>query len=138
MAALISPWTRLISDQDQNTASDYLDKDSLHLYARQYSSTHSVSDPLISPGNCKDTSLWRRATPEKGYFVMFGKEEVFAPEIRKWIKLVEEEVGVDIGWREEKGGIHAWPVASLFLSSSREERQKGLKDLVGQIRERIL
>jgi len=137
LAALISPWTTLVSPKDQNTSSDYLDATSLHLYARQYSSAHSTSDPLISPGNCKDTALWKRASPEKGYFVIFGKEEVFAPEIRKWVSLMEEDVGVDIGVKEEKGGIHAWPVASLFLSSSKEARQKGLKNLVSQIRERV-
>jgi acetyl esterase/lipase len=137
LAALISPWTTLIGSQDANTASDYLDSDSLHLYARQYSSPHSVFDPLISPGNCKDVSLWRKASPEKGYFVMFGREEVFASEIKKWVKLMEGDVGVEIGTREERGGIHAWPVASLFLSSSMEERQKGLKDLVEQIRARV-
>lgn len=38
---------------------------------------------------------------------------------------------------EEKGGIHAWPVAALFLSSTREERQKGLKAIVGHIKEQI-
>lgn len=69
--------------------------------------------------------------------MIFGKEEVFAPEIRKWVSLMEEDVGVDIGVKEEKGGIHAWPVASLFLSSSKEARQKGLKNLVSQIRERV-
>ena len=137
MAALISPWVKLIGEEDRNTASDYLDKDSLHLYARQYASKFSASDPLISPGNCQDRDLWRNACPAKGFFVTYGKEEVFAPEIRNWISFLEREAGLEIGSREESGGIHAWPVASLFLSSSVAERQKGLKDLVEQIRERI-
>lgn len=136
MAALISPWTTLIGKDDCNTASDYLDAESLHLYARQYSSRHSVNDPLISPGNCTDTELWRRASPEKGYFVAYGKEEVFALEIKKWIQLMKE-TDVRVEWREEKGGIHAWPVAALFLSSTFEERKKGLKDIVEQIWERV-
>lgn len=137
MAALISPWIKLIGAEDRNTDSDYLDKDSLHLYARQYAAKHSVSDPLISPGNCKDVDLWQKASPENGYFIMFGKEEVFAPEIQKWIALIK---GADlkVAMREERGGIHAWPVASLFLSSTIEERQKGLKDIVEHIRERIV
>ena len=38
---------------------------------------------------------------------------------------------------EEEKGIHAWPVACLFLSSTRDERQKGLKVIVGKIKERM-
>ncbi|KAH7348782.1 Alpha/Beta hydrolase protein [Rhexocercosporidium sp. MPI-PUGE-AT-0058] len=133
LAVLISPWTTLISEKDRNTKSDYLDADNLHHYARQYvGSRHSTSDPLISPGNCKDVAWWRRACPSKGLLVIWGREEVFAPEIRDWVKLLEgSDVGVTSS--EETGGIHAWPVASLFLSSTREERIKGLVQIVGFI-----
>lgn len=136
LAVLISPWVTLVSPLDKNTRSDYLDATSLHRYARQYSGKISVSDPLISPGNCKDVKLWRRATPNRGFFVMYGKEEVFAPEIRGWLSLMKQ-AGLSYDSQEEEGGIHAWPVASLFLSSTREERQKGLKAIVEHIRSRI-
>lgn len=137
LAVLISPWTTLISALDKNTKSDYLDAQNLHQYARQYVGPyHSISDPLISPGNCKDVSWWRRASPSKGFFVIWGKEEVFAPEIRKWVALMEDSE-IDVGLREEEGGIHAWPVASLFLSSSRAERTKGLERMVRFIDEKL-
>lgn len=136
MAVLISPWMTLVSPLDKNTQSDYLDAAGLHRYAHQYSGKISVSDPLISPGNCKDVELWRRASPPRGVFVMYGKEEVFAPEIRGWLGLMKQ-AGKPCNSREEEGGIHAWPVASLFLSSTKTERLKGLKDIVEHIRARM-
>ncbi|CZS91435.1 related to hydrolase [Rhynchosporium agropyri] len=137
LAVLISPWTTLISPKDKNTKSDFLDANNLHHYARQYiGSQNSPDDPLISPGNCKDASWWRRAGPSKGMFVIWGKEEVFAPEIRDWVALLES-ADVSVEQREEEGGIHAWPVACMFLSSTREERIKGLVRIVRFIGERI-
>jgi acetyl esterase/lipase len=171
MAVLISPWVTLVSSQDKNTVSDYLDADSLHLYAKQYAGSKiSVHDPLISPGNCKDVDWWRGACPEKGFYFCYGAEEVFAPEIRDLLSMLGCVEGLEdlVESREEKGGIHAWPVAALFLSSklsstmdrqivssrvkhvstqsipadydplaTKDERQKGLKSIVGRIRERV-
>lgn len=137
MAVLISPWVTLISPKDKNTASDYLDADNLHRYARQYSGTHiSVHDPLISPGKCKDVSWWRKAAPEKGFFISYGAEEVFAPEIKDLVALLEK-ADVRVEFQEAQGGIHAWPVASLFLCSTREKRTRGLQEIVKQISERM-
>jgi len=137
MAVLISPWVTLISPKDKNTASDYLDADNLHQYAKQYAGNKiSVNDPLISPGKCKDVASWRKAAPEHGFFFAYGAEEVFGPEIRELISLLEK-ASVRVEYVEEKGGIHAWPVASLFLCSTREERTKGLREIVKQISEKM-
>lgn len=137
MAVLISPWVTLISPKDKNTASDYLDAHNLHQYAKQYSGTKiSVHDPLISPGKCKDVTWWRKAAPEQGFFIAYGAEEVFAPEIKYLIALLEK-AEIQVEWQEAKGEIHAWPVASLFLCSSKEERTKGLKEIVRQISEKM-
>lgn len=134
LAILISPWVTLISSKDHNTSSDYLDLNSLHLYARQYAGPKaSPSDPLISPGNCNDLSWWKAASPAKGFGFLFGTEEVFGPEIRELIMTLEK-ADIKVSVDEEEGGIHAWPVACLFLSSTREERQKGLKRMVRMIK----
>ncbi|KAK6950136.1 hypothetical protein Daesc_008462 [Daldinia eschscholtzii] len=77
MAVLISPWVTLVSSRHQNTASDYLNTENLHRYARQYAGEKvSVNDPLLSPGNCRDVSWWKHATPSKGIFVAYGAEEI--------------------------------------------------------------
>jgi acetyl esterase/lipase len=137
MAVLISPWVTLISPKDKNTASDYLDADNLHRYARQYSGTKiSVHDPMISPGKCKVVSWWRKAAPDQGFFISYGAEEVFAPEIKDLVALLER-ADVRVEYQEAKGGIHAWPVASLFLCSTREERMKGLREIAKQINDRM-
>ncbi|KAF7921119.1 uncharacterized protein EAE97_011387 [Botrytis byssoidea] len=138
MAVLISPWTTLESPQHKNTSSDYLDADSLHLYAHQYAGSRaSVLDPSISPGACKDLDWWRMASPTRGFFITYGSEEVFAPETRDLIMLLKKSGKVEIRGQEQIGGIHAWPVAALFLSSTSAARRKGLRMLVSEIGERM-
>lgn len=136
-ASLISPWTTVFSSHNRNTASDFLDANSLHMYGRQYAgSEENLEDPLVSPGVCKDLSWWRKATPLQGYGVLYGSEEVLGPELRDLIALWRKsECAVSV--REEPGAVHAWPVATLFLSDTQAERQKGLKDLVKMVRQAI-
>ncbi|KAI0383008.1 alpha/beta-hydrolase [Hypomontagnella monticulosa] len=137
MAVLISPWVTLVSGRHHNTASDYLDAGNLHQYARQYAGELvSVNDPLLSPGNCRDISWWKNAVPLQGMFIAYGAEEVFAPEIADLVRFFQKN-NMKVNSREEKGGIHAWPVACLFLSNSLADRQKGLKSLVEEIRDKI-
>jgi acetyl esterase/lipase len=134
LAVLVSPWVTLVSDKHQNSTSDYLDANNLHQYARQYAAGKiAVDDILISPGNCRDITRWKSACPAKGIHMTYGAEEVFAPEIEALVEFLEEN-NVNISSREEEGGIHAWPVACLFLSSSVQDRLKGLKDMVQRIR----
>jgi acetyl esterase/lipase len=129
LAVLISPWVTLVSPENHNTQSDYLNAESLHLYARQYAgSAVSLVDPLVSPGMCKDLEWWSRAAPSAGFLFQYGSEEVFCPEIRNLIALLENTRGVTHA-REEEGFVHAWTVARLFLSDTKAERQKGLKHI---------
>ena len=133
-AALISPWTTLFSTQNRNTASDYLDANNLHIYGYQYAgSEKKLNDPSVSPGVCKDGIWWTKASPCKGYCVLYGSEEVLGPELRDLISLWRKN-GCAVSVREEPGAVHAWPVASMFLCDTQAERQKGLKDLVKMIR----
>lgn len=137
LAVLISPWVTLVSPLHKNNTSDYLDVDALHRYGLQYADNMiSPNDPMVSPGSCKDIGWWQLAAPSQGIFITYGEEEVFQPEIKQFTLLLQK-AGVIVGSQEEPGGIHAWPVASLFLSSSKEQRLKGLRKLVEKIRERI-
>lgn len=137
MAVLISPWPTLHSSRYQNNNSDFLDADALHLYASQYAGSQAlVGDPLASPGNCKDLRWWKEASPTQGIFVVYGREEVFAPEIKRFVQTLQK-AGTLVSAQEEKAGIHAWPVASLFLGDSTEQRLKGLKSLVREIKTRV-
>jgi acetyl esterase/lipase len=142
LAVLISPWTHLFSELNRNTPSDYLDRDALHLYARQYvgeapinddptapscpqdeeREVFSTTDKLISPGL---NVHWRDASPQKGFCIVHGSEEVFAPGIQQMVKHMRQD-GVSVRVKNEDGGIHAWPVVNLFLGESRAERLKGL------------
>ncbi len=134
MAVLMSPWVTLVTEKHRNTPSDYLDADSLHLYAHQYCGGEvGIDDPLISPGNCRDASWWRHASPDKGIHIAYGAQEVFASDVQDFIKFLEGN-HINISSTRDVGDIHAWPVASLFLSTTPEERRKGLENLVRQIR----
>lgn len=137
LVSLISPWVTLVSEKDRDTSSDYLSAETLHFYGRQYAGTKiSIDDPMVSPGKEKDLRRWLRASPAHGWVILFGKEEVLGPEIRDLIALLGV-AGARVKVHEEEGSIHAWPVAALYLGESREERLKGLRDIVGSIRERL-
>ncbi|KAK4155205.1 Alpha/Beta hydrolase protein [Chaetomidium leptoderma] len=135
LAVLISPWVTLVSARHTNTASDYLDAQQLSRYGTQFAGNGiSVTDPSVSPGCCKDISWWKRSSPSKGMLMTYGTEEVLAPEMEGFIDTLRE-ADVMVESKAEPGGIHAWPVASLFLSSSRDERLRGLVTITREIRQ---
>lgn len=138
LAVMISPWVSIVSNNNRNTASDFLNKNSLELYGRQYLGKKATTeDPTASPGHCKDTKKWAEASPEKGWFFLYGSEEVLGPETRELISLLRSTGKQADEW-EDQGGIHAWPVASLYLGETREERLGGLQSIVEAIKDRIL
>ncbi|KAK3322574.1 Alpha/Beta hydrolase protein [Apodospora peruviana] len=137
LALLISPWVTLVSTRHVNTRSDYLDVEQLHQYGLQFAGERiSANDPLISPGCCEDRSWWKRSSPSAGFVITYGEEEVFTRDIQEWLKVLRE-AGVIVSSNCEPGGIHAWPVASLFLSSNRRERLRGLGSMTEEIRKRV-
>ncbi|KIX07910.1 uncharacterized protein Z518_02564 [Rhinocladiella mackenziei CBS 650.93] len=123
LAILLSPWTHLISDLNQNTPSDYLDKNSLHRYADQYAGEAVKSDEVISPG--LNTVHWKQASPLNGYRVLYGAEEVFRPGIEEMIHHMKNN-GAVVKTHRREAGLHVWPVVNLFLGESSEERLQGL------------
>lgn len=135
LCVLISPWARLISTKHENSASDYLDRDTLWKYATQYAGHTHAYDQTASPGQCGDHRVWAEASPPCGFFITYGSEEVFAPDIKDLINTLVKSTEVDS--RSEDGGIHAWPVVSLFLSSTEDKRLKGLRTLTSAIRKHI-
>lgn len=137
LAVIISPWAAIISSKNQNTASDYLNAESLRLYGSQYIGTKaSADDSLVSPGRCKDLAWWRRASPTAGWFFIYGAEEVFAPETRDLVSILRK-ADVKVTEHEERPWVHAWPVVKLFLCNTQEERQSGLKSIIRVMKERI-
>ncbi|KAF2426586.1 alpha/beta-hydrolase [Tothia fuscella] len=133
MGIMISPWVTIVSENNQNTESDYLDANSLETYGRQYLGLKvSEDDPLASPGKCKDLTKWLRASPTRGWTFLYGSEEVLAPETRDLIAMLKK-AGASLEVYEELGSIHAWPVVSLYLGQTRNERLHGLQDIVRSI-----
>jgi len=41
--------------------------------------------------------------------------------------------GVKVVADEDEGGVHAWPVAGLFLGSTKDSRIRGVKRMVDRI-----
>lgn len=137
LAVMISPWVKIISQKNQNTRSDYLDQRALDLYGRHYvGSKVSPHDPRVSPGECRDSNLWRRSTPSCGWFFLYGSEEVLAPECRGLIQMLEKS-GAEVEVHEEQGSVHAWPVAALYLGETRDARLHGLRLIVHAMKEKF-
>ena len=124
LALLVSPWTHLVSGLNRNTASDYLDSNSLHRYARQYAGEASTEDNVISPGK-SESLAWRVAAPTRGYSVIYGTEEVFAPGIEETVRSMKRSGSLVESAREE-AGIHVWPMVNLYLGGTTEIRLRGL------------
>jgi len=137
LAVLISPWVTIISKKNKDSPSDYLNQKSLHLYGSQYIGTKvSRTDPIASPGQCRDSNRWKRASPSQGWCFVFGSEEVLAPECRDLIAMLRK-IGIQVNVHEEQGFIHAWPVATLYLGTTKEGRLHGLRDVVKCVKSRL-
>lgn len=138
LAIPISPWSVVISENNQNTLSDYLNAESLRLYGSQYiGNKASDTDSLVSPGRCKDKAWWRRASPTLGWLFVYGAEEVFAPDAKELIALLRD-ADLDVQTHEEKGWIHSWPVVKLFLSNKPQDRLHGLSIIVDYMKDKML
>ncbi|PNY27057.1 Uncharacterized protein TCAP_03007 [Tolypocladium capitatum] len=135
LATLISPWVKLMSNLHYPSKVDYLDRQTLWRYAHGYAGESMLHQHPASPGSCVDDELWKAASPQFGYFITFGEEEVFAPDIESFVKR-QARSGIEMEALQFDGGIHAWPVASLFLSSTAEKRLQGLRSIVEQISKR--
>lgn len=135
MAVLMSPWPSLHSPLYRDNRSDFLSADTLRVYASLYAGAEDMlADPLASPGNCRDVAWWREACPEGGVCVTYGREEVFAPEIERLVQMLRKAGGARVSVLGEEGGVHAWPVVSLFLGDAVEQRLKGLRGIVDEMK----
>lgn len=136
-AVLISPWVSMLSPLHKNTESDYLEASHLHGYARQYAGgAQLVNDPLISPGSCRDVAWWKEAFPSRGVHITYGSEEMLAADISALFDFLEDN-DFKVTSRAESGEVHAWPVASLFLCNTIDDRKRGLVDIVENIKKNI-
>lgn len=137
LAVLISPWVTIVSPRNRDTPSDYLNMESLHAYARQFVGRNtSVDNPLASPGKCEDLASWRRASPIEGFICFYGSEEVFQPEIGRWLEVLRRAKCNCDEW-EEPGGVHAWPIVSFFTGESRTDQLRGLFQMSRLIKSKI-
>ena len=59
------------------------------------------------------------------------------PEIHDMVALLRK-AGQKVDVYEEEGSIHAWPVASLYLGDTREERLHGLTYVVGVMSKKMM
>jgi acetyl esterase/lipase len=85
---------------------------------------------------CEDGDLWKAVSPQRGYFVVYGEEETLAPDAEAFIRH-QRRAKVEVDAMEFRGGVHAWPVASLLLSGAWDRRLQGLESIVGQVRKKL-
>jgi acetyl esterase/lipase len=138
LAVLISPWVTTLSQDHVNTASDYLDMNTLHQYGAQYMANVDVSarDVFASPGNRTEMKTWIEASPISGWIVAWGIEELLHSDINTFVSRLKK-AGLEVSSILAPEGIHAWPVAALYLGDSREQRLLGLKTIVERMRQKM-
>ncbi|VUC37563.1 unnamed protein product [Clonostachys rosea] len=136
LATLISPWVTLMTQLHSPSPTDFLNRESLWKYAHEYAGDAMIHQHPASPGSCVDGDVWRAASPGGGYYVIYGEDEVFAPNIEDFVRQ-QTKMGIEIGSLNIPAGIHAWPVVSLFLSSYTERRLAGLQTLVREVKQRM-
>ncbi|PUU84044.1 Alpha/Beta hydrolase protein [Tuber borchii] len=129
-AALISPWTHIVSKLNRDTPSDFLSVSRLHTYGRLYAGSEKLWNPMVSPGFCMDISWWRKAMPARGVHFYFGSQEIFYESIKALAKRLS---GVGNVVCHEDESLHAWPFAVLFLGTHQEERGRGLRRISSDI-----
>ena len=135
MAILISPWVTLRSSLHSASRVDYLNRETAWKYAHEYAGETMINQYPASPGSCTDDNIWQQSSPEGGIYVIYGEEEVFAPDIESFLKR-QERLGLQVRAERIEGGIHAWPVASLLASSTNERRLYGLRCIVNEMKRR--
>ncbi|CAZ85417.1 unnamed protein product [Tuber melanosporum] len=129
-AALISPWTHIVSKLNRDAPSDFLSVSRLHEYGRLYAGSEKLWNPMVSPGFCMDISWWRKAMPVRGVHFYFGSEEIFYESIKALAKRLS---GVGSVVCREDENLHAWPFAVLFLGAHEKERGRGLRRISSDI-----
>jgi acetyl esterase/lipase len=137
MAILISPWVTLRSNLHSASRVDYLNRETAWKYAHEYAGEPMINRYPASPGSCTDDNIWRQSSPEGGIYVIYGEEEVFAPDIESFLKR-QERHGLQVRAERIEGGIHAWPVASLLASNTNERRLYGLRCIVNEMKRRTV
>ncbi|UNI21088.1 hypothetical protein JDV02_007107 [Purpureocillium takamizusanense] len=141
-AVLLSPWVTLTSPTLHQTSDiDYLDRETLWRFGAAYAGSAAAAAGHVdatsvaataSPGLCTSQRLWTAAGPDAGYMVLYGEDETLAPDIAAFIEK-QRGYGVPVEAACSPGGVHAWPVLSLLLSSTGERRLEGLRDIVSYI-----
>jgi acetyl esterase/lipase len=103
-AVLLSPWMHLaLPDPDVPVVAKidpFLNPADLRAAGIRYAGGDSLDTPLLSPSVGPLTGLPRLT-------VFTGTHDVLNPDARAFRKRAAAE-GVDIGWYELEGGVHAW------------------------------
>jgi acetyl esterase/lipase len=103
-AVLISPWMHVaLPDPDVPAVAEidpFLNVDDLRAAGIRYAGGDPLDTPLVSPSEGELTGLPRLT-------VFTGTHDVLNPDARAFRKRATAE-GVDIGWHELDGGLHAW------------------------------
>ncbi|NDJ88020.1 MULTISPECIES: alpha/beta hydrolase fold domain-containing protein [Mycolicibacter] len=113
-ALLLSPWLHAALPDPGVAAvaavDPILSPSVLREAARHYAGGASLDDPLISPSTVPLSGLPRIS-------ILTGTHEVLNPDARAFRRRANAE-GVELGWYELDGGIHAW----MFLPVGRNAR----------------
>ncbi|PHH62927.1 hypothetical protein CDD81_6560 [Ophiocordyceps australis] len=132
LAVLVSPWVTLTTKLHYPSKVDYLNRETLWQYAHAYAGSAMINQPPASPGSCVDEKLWLAASPRGGYVVFVGSEEVLAPDIEHFVEH-QTRINTRVKTLRMERGVHAWPIAAMYLATSMDLRLHWLKAMTNEI-----
>ena len=112
-AYLMSPWLDLTVSEpsiDENIATDYLDRELLELYARNYCGDRAADDPLISPVHGDLSGL-------PPLLIQAGELEILRDESVTFARRAGE-AGVEVSLEVEPAMIHVYPAFGRLVPAA--------------------
>jgi acetyl esterase/lipase len=135
-AILISPATYLFSPKTA-TSTDIMTPNTLMRYSKSYKDHDADStDVYHSPGLARSTEWWARALPERGTILIYGQEEMLAPEIEELYSMLKQCGKVKL--EGEQGQLHSWPTVMTVLGRSRQAKEAGSARIANSLAKMVL
>lgn len=125
-ALLLSPWPNWKTHQRPHQEPDncYFNSRHLQRYRSYYIPRANESSPYFDVSEITSLSWWKESFPEKGMYIIYGTEEMFANELEELYAVLRlcGPTKIDGELRQ----IHCWPITTHFLARDEYVRGAGV------------
>ncbi|RDW27508.1 Alpha/Beta hydrolase protein [Yarrowia lipolytica] len=123
-ALLLSPWPNWKTSMREETENCYFSAFHLRRYRNYYIARAKETSPYFDLSCVTSLSWWKESFPEKGMYLIYGTEEMFANEIEELYGVLRlcGPIKIDGELRQ----IHCWPITTHFLARDEYVRGAGV------------